>query len=61
MIVTSVGVVTTKFLFGMCDCTVGSGVGTGNLSIALGFLHMCGQAHLQSHVAECLDLSHHGI
>ena len=28
--------VTTKFLFGMCDCTVDSDVGTGDFSLVLG-------------------------
>ena len=32
MTVASVAVEATKFLFGMCDCTVASDVGTGDFS-----------------------------
>jgi len=37
----SVAVATTKLLLGMCDCTIGSDVGTGNFSLLLGMLQMC--------------------
>ena len=33
--VASAVVVTTKFLFGICDCTVDSDVGTGDFSLVL--------------------------
>ena len=49
--VTSVVVATTKFLFGMCDCTLNSGAGTGDLSLGLEILHVCGHAHVCSHVS----------
>ena len=42
---------TTKFLFGMCDCTVDSDVGTGNFSLVLGILHVYGHAHVRLHVS----------
>jgi len=38
--VTIVAVATTKFLFGTCDCTVDSDVGTGDFSLVLGILHV---------------------
>ena len=41
MTVTSVAVATTKFLFGMCDGTVDSDVGTGNLLLLLEISHVC--------------------
>ena len=41
MTVTSVAVATTKFLFGMCDCTVDSDTQTGEFSLMLGILHVC--------------------
>ena len=47
----SVAVTTTKFLRGMCDCTIYSDVGTGNFSLVLGILHVCGHAHVRSHVS----------
>ena len=34
--VISIAVTTTKFLFGMCDCTVNNNVGTGDFSLVLG-------------------------
>ena len=51
MTVTSIAVPTTKFLFGMCNCTVDSDVGIGSFSLLLGILHMCGHMHLQSQVS----------
>ena len=44
--VTSVAVATTKFPFVMCDCTVDSNPDTGGFSLVLGFLRMCGHAHV---------------
>ena len=44
MTVTSVAVATTKFLFGMCHCTVDSNVGTDEFSLLLLILHVCGHA-----------------
>ena len=39
--VTSVAVVTMKFPFGMCDCTVTSDLGTDDFSLMPGILHVC--------------------
>ena len=50
MAVTSFAVTTTKVLFGMCDCTFNSDVGTGSVSLVLGILHVCGIVSMQSHV-----------
>ena len=55
--VTSVAVVTTKFLFGMCNCTVGEDVGTGDFPLVLGILHACRHAQLQSYVSPGTDWS----
>ena len=55
VIVTSVAVVTMKFLFGMCDCSVDSDIGTSNYSSVLEILHMCGYAHVRSHMSPCMD------
>ena len=38
--VTIVTVGTIKFPFGMCHCTVGSDVATGDFSLLLGILHV---------------------
>ena len=38
VIVNSAAAVTTKFLFGMCDCTV-------DFSLVPGIMHVCGRAH----------------
>ena len=43
---TGVAVATTKFLFGMCDCTVDIDVGTGDFSLVLGILHVCAHVHV---------------
>ena len=50
MTVNSVAVVIAKFLFGMCDCTVHSDVGTVDFSLVLGTLHMCRHVHMGSFV-----------
>ena len=55
MKVTSAAVATDKFLFGMCDCTANSDVGTGDFSLVLGNLHVCGHAHGRSHVSQGMD------
>ena len=34
----------TKFLFGMCNCTVDVDVSRGDFLVVLGILHMCGHA-----------------
>ena len=44
--VTIVAVATTKVLFGLCDCTVDSYVGTCDFSLMLRILHVCGHAHV---------------
>ena len=53
--VTSVAAVTTKLLFGICDCTVDSDVGKGEFSLVLGILHVCGLAHVRSQVSPALN------
>ena len=42
VIVTSIAVATTKFLFGMCDCMVDSDAGFSNFSLMLGIWHVYG-------------------
>ena len=64
MTFTSVAIAKTKLLFGMHDCTVDSDVGTGDFSLVLGILRMCGHAHVQSHVSpgmECFPVINQGI
>ena len=51
----SVPVVTTKFLFGVCVCTSDIDVGTSDFSIVLGILHACGHAQVRSHLSPGLD------
>ena len=46
MTVTSVAVATTKSLFDMCNCTVNSNIGTGDFSLVLGSLHVCGHSYV---------------
>ena len=53
--VVSVAAATTKFLFGVCDCTVDINVGTGDFSFVLGILHVCGYVHVRSHVSRGMD------
>ena len=50
----SLGIVvaTTKFLFGICDCTVDLAAGKGDFSLVLEILHVCGHAHIRSHVSQ---------
>ena len=55
MTVVSVAVEATKFLFGMCDYMVDSDVATGDFSLVLGILHVCGHAHMRSHVSPDTD------
>ena len=55
MTVTCVAVVTAKFLFGMCNCTVDSDVGTGDFLLMLGIFHMCGHVHMQLHMSQGMD------
>ena len=57
MTVTCVAVETTTFLFGMCHCTVDSDVGMGNFLLVLEILHLCGHAHMRSHVFLGMDCS----
>ena len=49
--VISVAVGTTKFIFGMCDCTVDRDVDTVDFSLVLEILYVCGQAYMCSHVS----------
>ena len=51
MTVTGVEVAITKFLFGTCDCTLDSDVGTGDFSLVFGILHLCGHVHMRSYVS----------
>ena len=46
MTVASVAVDATKFLFGTCDCTVDSDVGTDDFSLVPGKLQVCGHTHV---------------
>ena len=51
MTVPSVAVATMNFMFGMCNCSVDSDAGTGDFSLVLWILHVCGRVHMQSHVS----------
>ena len=53
--ITSVAVATTKFLFGMYDCTFDNNADTVHLSLVLLILHGCGHAHVRSHVYPSTD------
>ena len=55
VIITSAAVATMKFQFGMCDRTVNSDVGTGDLLLVRGILHVCGHAHVRSHLSPGMD------
>ena len=57
MTVTSVAVATKKFLFGMCDCTVHSDVGTNDFSLVLRTLHVYGHAHVQSRMPSSMEFA----
>ena len=50
-----VAVATMKFLFGICDCTVDTDIGTGDFSLVLGILYVCGHVHVRSHVSPGMD------
>jgi len=39
----------------MCDCMVDSDAGKGDLSFELGILHVCGHAHVRSHLSPGMD------
>ena len=54
--VTIVAVATTKFFFGMCDCTPDSDVGTDGFSLFLKVFHVCGHAHVRSHISPCVNI-----
>ena len=58
MTVTSVAIVTTKSLFGMCDCTVDIDVGTGDFSLVLGIFHVRGHEHMRSFVSRGMDYTY---
>ena len=50
-----------KFLFGMCDCTVYSDVGTGDFSLVPGMWRMCGHMHMHmSPDMDCMFLNESG-
>ena len=55
MRVTSVAVMTTKVLFGMCEFMVDINVGKGNILLMQGILHRCGHMHMQLHVTQGMD------
>ena len=44
--VASVAAAKMKFLFGICNCKVDSDVGTGDILLVLGILHVCGHIHV---------------
>ena len=56
MTITSVAVATKKFLFGMCDCTVDSDVGTNDFSLVLRIFNVCGHAHVRSCISLGMEL-----
>ena len=45
----------TEFLFGMRGCTVDSDVNTGDFSLVLGILHVCGHVLVRSHKPPGMD------
>ena len=53
---TRVAVAATKFLSGMCDCTVGSNFSAGDFTLVLGILHVCRHVHLRLHVSPGMDM-----
>ena len=53
--VTSVAIMTTKFIFGMWGCTVDSNAGRGDLSLVLRILLVCGHAQMRSHVSPSMN------
>ena len=53
--VTSGAVATAKLLFGMYDCTVDIDFSTGDFSLVLRILHLCGYSHVRSHVSLGMD------
>ena len=55
MTVTSFAFATMKFLSGMCNCTVDSDLDTDDFSLVLGTLHVCGHAHVRSHLSPGMD------
>ena len=55
MTIISVAVRTKKFLFGVCDSTVDTDVGTGYFSFVMGTPHACGHAYARSHVSPGMD------
>ena len=55
MTVTSVAVVTAKFLFGVCNCTVDNVVGKGDSPLVLEILHVCRYVDMRSHVSPDMD------
>ena len=54
MTVTSIAVV-TEFQIGVCDCKVDNDIGMGDLSLVLEIFHVCGHAHVRSHVSPDMD------
>ena len=49
--VTSVAIATTRFLFGMYDCTVDGDIGIGSFSLVQRSLHVFGHTYVRSHVS----------
>ena len=39
----------------MCNCMVNNDVGRVDFSLVRGILHVCGRAHMQSHVSQGMD------
>ena len=48
LMVTSVAVVTMKFLFGMCNCMADSDAGKGDYLLMQGILQTCEGTHIQA-------------
>ena len=48
MTVTSVTAAIAKYSFDSCNCMVDKDVGTGDFSLVLGILHVCGHVHMIS-------------
>ena len=44
-----------RFLSGICDCSVDSDAGTGEILLVSGVLYVYGHAHVPSHVSTNMD------
>ena len=57
MAVSNVAVETTKFLHGICNCTVGSDIGTGNFLVVWGFC-TCADTHVLLHMLQDMNCTY---